>query len=538
MKSKLTRTHGAKRKRRGQQKLNFGKLEDRKMFAAVGYTSTAVLDFDSEWMNNTQLEEGRWELSDFESSAWFDNGVSFPSFNSLFTNSRPWLDLNNSGSVNNTDATIAIDRIMAKVNQDFSPYDLDILIGDQDSYRSMMGDGTGDADRGDVTVIISGGSSNVVDSQGNIRTGFGYSPIDAGNNYDTHAFVFAGGSVSSFSGNADQWLNQVARTISHEMGHGFGLEHQVGSSDLDSISHSTMGIGGEGWTRDWSHDFSFHDRSYQVQGSSDYQNSHQHLDRSDILGPSTDSWMAVLRPGELTIEASEAWVNDNFSIFPMSGNRWRVTHNSDATFVDIDRVGTESLNPFNDALSRVRIHSHGGNDTILMARSMNVPLYAYGGAGNDILRGGAANDVLAGGDGDDFLAGYEGNDYLFGQAGNDRLYGLEGTDQLFGSFGNDVMSGGDDDDNMYGGQGDDIMAGHGGNDRMYGHAGNDRLYGYDGNDLLDGGKDGKADFLWGGTGADDFVREMYWDWSFWTNWSYKNREIVSGFSSGQGDQLI
>jgi hypothetical protein len=51
------------------------------------------------------------------------------------------------------------------------------------------------------------------------------------------------------------------------------------------------------------------------------------------------------------------------------------------------------------------------------------------------------------------------------------------------------------DDELHGGDGDDILDGYSGKDQLYGEAGND---------ILDGGSDGVADLLVGGSGADPF----------------------------------
>src|SRR5829696_2890139 len=48
-----------------------------------------------------------------------------------------------------------------------------------------------------------------------------------------------------------------------------------------------------------------------------------------------------------------------------------------------------------------------------------------------------------------------------------------------------------------------------GNDYLEGRYGYDRLYGMSGNDTLDGGDDGVADYLSGGTGNDWFQRDTY-----------------------------
>jgi len=116
---------------------------------------------------------------------------------------------------------------------------------------------------------------------------------------------------------------------------------------------------------------------------------------------------------------------------------------------------------------RVVYNGFGGDDVFDNLTSLKCT--AFGGAGNDILRGGHNDDVLVGGD------------------GNDQIFAREGNDYLYGGNGNDVLRGGQGDDHLYGG------------------AGYDDLFGALGNDYLDGGRDGVADKLTGGDGADTFV---------------------------------
>ena len=491
MRNARRRNRNRPRKRPSRQNLEFGQLEDRKMFAVVGMTSTAVLDFDGEWMNSAQLQEGRWDTDDFNVAG---DWVSFPSFDSLFNASRPWLDLNGNGLVNGNDAQLAINRIVDKVIQDFSPYDLDIVVGDQDDFRHLMGDRLG----GDVNVIISGGADNTV--HGNPNSAWAWSRLDSGNELDDHAFVFAGGSVDSatFGGNANQWLNQIARTISHEMGHTFGLEHENGDAraNREPLSHSVMGTP----NRDWTHDFSFHDRTYQTTVDGYSQNAHQYLNRTNILGASQDSWMAVLKPGQLTIHAAQDATHDRIFMSQPNPSQLRVNMNGIISDLEITATDTESFNAFNDNILRVNVYGKDGNDTISLDSSMSVRLFGYGGDGHDTLRGGAGADRLYGNSGDDLMFGGSGNDFMDGGSDNDRMYGNNESDRMYGGSGDDLMSGGSGNDRMYGGSNNDTMYGGSGADRMLGGSGADWMSGGSNNDTMYGGSG--ADRMLGSSGAD------------------------------------
>ncbi len=142
----------------------------------------------------------------------------------------------------------------------------------------------------------------------------------------------------------------------------------------------------------------------------------------------------------------------------------------------------------------------GGNDRIMLAKSVQRPAILDGGEGNDFLMGGAGDNTLRGGPGKDVLNGRTGNDTLEGGADNDVLRGGAGDDSLDGGDGDDILMGGAGDDMLRGGSGDDVLRGQTGNDLLDGGAGDDILRGDAGNNLLDGG-DGD-DRLYGGSGTD------------------------------------
>ncbi|NOT02310.1 MAG: LEPR-XLL domain-containing protein, partial [Phycisphaerales bacterium] len=131
----------------------------------------------------------------------------------------------------------------------------------------------------------------------------------------------------------------------------------------------------------------------------------------------------------------------------------------------------------------VEVHGGAGNDTLTASKGAVV---FYGDAGNDKLTGGRANDMLFGGEGadiinagtgDDHVEGGEGNDMIFGDPGVDMLLGGAGDDQMFGGRGNDVMDGGAGVDHMLGDENDDLMSGGEGNDTVEGGLGMDALIG-------------------------------------------------------------
>ncbi len=199
----------------------------------------------------------------------------------------------------------------------------------------------------------------------------------------------------------------------------------------------------------------------------------------------------------------------------------------------------------------------GNNGDADSYRQFDIPVFAFGGAGSDLLYGGSLDDKLfgdgggdtiyagpgadtiRGGDGLDNLYGDDGNDTIYGDEGDDKIYGEGGADTIFGDdgaltesgqpalgkLGHDTIWGGYDgnvappagrtadaadiidagrgNDIVQGGPGNDKILGRGGDDHLYGDADADRIDGGDGHDYIDGGA-GDDDWLHGGLG-NDFV---------------------------------
>lgn len=242
----------------------------------------------------------------------------------------------------------------------------------------------------------------------------------------------------------------------------------------------------------------------------------------------------------------------------------------DVRMTHLGHTDTFTHHDFPSYVTRITFRGGDGNDTFRNLTS--IPSDAQGGAGHDWLYGGSGpdlllgqeghdllsgsggNDVLRGGDGDDELSGDAGDDELHGGAdhdavlggsGNDALYGDEGVDLLFGDAGNDRLYGGAGTDSvwgqagqdeLYGGLDDDYLDGGAEEDRLFGEAGRDELRGRDGNDYLDGGRDGSTDFLYGGAGADTFIRETYRVSPYFP--IFRNRDGLMDYDSLQGDQSI
>jgi hypothetical protein len=301
---------------------------------------------------------------------------------------------------------------------------------------------------------------------------------------------------------ADRFLNFTANFISHEIGHSFGLDHIDVAESPEANDRSLMDP--ELFTRN----MRFADVDYWT--TADYwQNEHQSL--SGVLGPSTDPWAAVLRPGELTIEGSDQ--ADSFTVEPAAAGDWMVyTGASGPTYYVDPSVSPDmsSLNQFDKVVEKIVFAGGDGNDILDVDDAVGAAVWAQGGHGNDTLVGGSGRDYLYGGAGNDQIYGGRHSDRLYGESGNDRLHGQTGSDRLIG---------GPDDDELYGG------------------TGSDRLYGGAGNDHLDGGFDYYSDYLFGGTGKDTFVQHQCLLWLL-SGWSSHSEDAPADANVIEGDRIL
>ena len=126
------------------------------------------------------------------------------------------------------------------------------------------------------------------------------------------------------------------------------------------------------------------------------------------------------------------------------------------------------------------------------------------------------------------------------QKGNDSLFG----DFYFVMVNGDVPEGADHglfpwdrapvqsethNDMLFGGEGDDFLAGGVDDDQLFGEDGTDYLVGQSGDDYLDGGDDGFQDTLYGGSGADTFVRYYEEGWMGWKNYQDSVQDMFTLF---------
>ncbi|MEM8872653.1 MAG: SdrD B-like domain-containing protein [Planctomycetota bacterium] len=164
-----------------------------------------------------------------------------------------------------------------------------------------------------------------------------------------------------------------------------------------------------------------------------------------------------------------------------------------------------------------------GNDSLTLLSSadgvFDIPVMAFGGAGNDSLNGSVVDDTLDGGEGNDEIFTFAGNHTVLGGGGNDTIVAEGGNDSIDGGAGADTIDGGEGNNTVLGGGGsdtimtgggtDDIDAGAGadsvlsagGADTIIGGAGPDYIEAGSGNDSVEGG--GGSDTILGLSGNDD-----------------------------------
>jgi len=94
------------------------------------------------------------------------------------------------------------------------------------------------------------------------------------------------------------------------------------------------------------------------------------------------------------------------------------------------------------AIGSFEVNANGGNDSVVVGKTVPVPVTLRGGPGDDRLMGGGGNDKLLGGAGNDVLVGRAGNDWIAGSSGDDKLVGGSGDDKLLGGPGVNALFGG------------------------------------------------------------------------------------------------
>jgi hypothetical protein len=151
------------------------------------------------------------------------------------------------------------------------------------------------------------------------------------------------------------------------------------------------------------------------------------------------------------------------------------------------------------SIAAFEVNGEGGNDSLEVSSTVQIPVTLSGGSGDDRLLGGSGEDRMLGGDGFDRLHGGGGGDSILAGSGSDIVIGEWGNDELFGEGGQDSLAGGGGDDSLSGGLRHDSLYGGIGRDRLNGGEGRDSLFGGPGDDRFIGAS---GDGISGGPGLD------------------------------------
>jgi hypothetical protein len=121
----------------------------------------------------------------------------------------------------------------------------------------------------------------------------------------------------------------------------------------------------------------------------------------------------------------------------LSGGMLMILGSSGPDSVAVTRVGstirvngTEAVYVA-EQVRGIAIDAGEGDDIVSVASNLSVPVWMYGGGGNDRLEGGAGTNYVFGGAGADTLIGGAGSDQLYGGGGNDQIHGGGGLDTVF-----------------------------------------------------------------------------------------------------------
>lgn len=199
-----------------------------------------------------------------------------------------------------------------------------------------------------------------------------------------------------------------------------------------------------------------------------------------------------------------------------------------------------------------RLQGDQGDDTLRGGDERDV---IHGNSGSDTIEGGNGDDLILGGAENDAIFGGAGLDTIDGETGDDRIEGGSEDDTIQGGVGRDIVEGGDGADTLRGGPDADVVRGQNGNDTIFGEDGDDRLFGNAGFDTLDGG--GGRDVVNGGAGTDTLAGGDDDDWlvaiddenfdtvrggtgrdNFWRDIGVANSDVLVDMSPGDADHGV
>ena len=265
-------------------------------------------------------------------------------------------------------------------------------------------------------------------------------------------------------------------TITHELLHGFWLDHPHDGVRMDGV---TSAFGDYG-------DFNLNQGIYTTMSyNTGFPNT--------VPGDPGNDWGYEIGPMALDIAALQE---------KYGANTTHATGNDVYDLPDANVSGTGWISIW-DAGGTDEIRYTGSRDATIDLRAATL-LYEEGGGGfvsaaNSIAGGYTiANGVVI----ENARSG-DGNDDITGNDAANRINSGRGADTIEGGAGNDVIIGAQGSDEIDGGADDDKVNGHNGADSVNGGAGKDKVIGFNGEDTLAGGTEN--DLLIGGAHADLFI---------------------------------
>jgi Ca2+-binding RTX toxin-like protein len=170
-------------------------------------------------------------------------------------------------------------------------------------------------------------------------------------------------------------------------------------------------------------------------GAANYVISAQAFTDDGLISAATSNTQAVA----VTVEAVQpgtTLVNGTLFIIGSETGAGNDTATINQSGGDISvNASMNGTNPFVASAAVVNsivVRLGSGNDILVSAPNITVPMTIEGGEGNDLITAGGGADFIDGGPGIDILSGGGGNDVLIGGNGSDMLVGQAGEDLLIG----------------------------------------------------------------------------------------------------------
>ena len=139
-------------------------------------------------------------------------------------------------------------------------------------------------------------------------------------------------------------------------------------------------------------------------------------------------WASDISAGPLTIVGTAG--ADTVDLSPTNGDPNHLTLRINAKDFHYKlRPQNNTASPYT-AITLVHVCGLAGDDKISLDKKLINSSWLEGGAGTDQIRGGSGRDVIFGGAGDDKLFGGDGDDVLIGGLGSDHILGEKGNDLL------------------------------------------------------------------------------------------------------------